>query len=101
MGSASIPSLHLPTFFAKVHTQERSLDNGQRSLDNGQGSAAESQGSIFGSRRYFFRPACQFSITVYGSGPLLLGSILGAATRKRRPSAVQSHVASPAENPRG
>jgi len=26
MGSASIPSLHLPTFFAKAHTQERSLD---------------------------------------------------------------------------
>jgi len=29
MGSASIASLHLPTFFAKAHTQERSLDNGQ------------------------------------------------------------------------
>jgi hypothetical protein len=60
----------------------------------------ESQGSIFSSGRYFFRLACQFSITVWGSARLLLDT----ATRKRRPSAAQSHpLPEPvaAENPRG
>ena len=37
---------------------------------------------------YFFNAACQFSTTVYGSGPPLLGTI----ARKRLPSAVQSHA---------
>ena len=60
-----------------------------------------SHGRLVSSWRYFFRAACQFSITVYGSGPLFLATVLGTATRKRRPSVVQSHLASPTENPRG
>src|ERR1700688_384426 len=44
---------------------------------------------FFSSGRYLFRLACQFSITVYGSGLSPLSVVLGIATRKRRPSAVQ------------
>ena len=46
-------------------------------------------GSILhGERAYLFKPACQFTTTVYGRGPLL-----GTDVRNRLPSAEESQKA--------